>query len=274
MEEWTCLYGNCTEGKKKLLFNCIESYDTKPFSTRIDDHHSLKMIYEPMVEQMGVTVEIADKTSMEKNTLAMTALAFSDSHGIFAENPQMVEAFVNAHRDYSVVFILGDCTRDDVTAILNVIPLHVPVLAVAGNHNEKDFYDEFQSRIVDVHGKVVNLKNGVTVCGLGGVNRYKRDNPKRMMFSQDESIFISKVMEASIDDHIETIDILLSHDKAFTKASPDRYYSHTGLIGITRLINLGVTYHVFGHYHEEESFVYLPSNTIGHCVYLMRYLKL
>ena len=256
--KWTATAGTPSQGKQICMLN-----------TSIDGYHSLKHIYEKYANKLGVTVDVVDKSQL-KPALSVNALIFSDGHGSFYENPGKVKTFVSSCNNYDVVFLLGDLTPGDLQTILEIIPEDIPVLAVAGNHDQRDIFESFE-RITDVHGKAVTLDNGIVIAGLGGSNRYKRDVPRRMMLSQCESLHLSDVIKEVSDGHI---DILLSHDKAFLSANED--IAHTGLIGLTKVIkdHPKMRYHLFGHDHEDKTIRYAPSNTIGKCIYQMAFLKL
>lgn len=236
----------------------------------IDDTHALKMRYEPLAEELGITKKELGDGEGPSAKLNFNVLAFADGHNAFHTCPKKISEFVGNHPDYEAIFLLGDLTAADIETVLSHVYKDVPILAIAGNHDERDVFLPFP-RITDVHGKAVELPNGIVVAGMGGSNRYKRNAPKRMMLNQYESLLVAECVKEESQGHI---DILLSHDKSFIQADPD--IAHTGLLGVTKVIkdHPQLSYHLYGHDHEAKTLQYSPGNIVGKCIYQMEYLQL
>ena len=179
----------------------------------------------------------------------ITILAISDTH-----NHLDINELENINDDYEVCVLLGDISQNDLDLILKYIPRE-KIIGIHGNCDRNDFLDK--NNINNIHGKVIDV-NGIKFAGISG--SYLSHNG----FNHEESLtFLNNLPNA---------DILISHDKAYTKKGIDKY--HLGLKGITTyLYKERIAYHLHGHLHQNDIDTLL-NGTISIGVYGIKIIKL
>ena len=164
-------------------------------------------------------------------------LFITDTHNCLTYDKECIEYIKNA-KDYDYCILLGDHSANDLDEITKMISKD-KICGVLGNHDSWDKYEEYGINNID--GKIIEV-NGVKIAGISGSFKYKNSD-QYALYTHEESIEIA--------DKMEYADILVSHDKPFTKDFHDN--AHDGLKGITKyLYKNQVPLHIHGHLHEES----------------------
>ena len=164
-------------------------------------------------------------------------LFITDTHNCLTYDKECIEYIKNA-KDYDYCILLGDHSANDLDEITKMISKD-KICGVLGNHDSWDKYEEYGINNID--GKIIEV-NGVKIAGISGSFKYKNSD-QYALYTHEESIEIA--------DKMEYADILVSHDKPFTKDFHDN--AHDGLKGITKyLYKNKVSLHIHGHLHEEN----------------------
>ncbi len=183
-------------------------------------------------------------------------LVIADAHGTIHFHEDLISEYKDSN--YDLCCILGDVTEYDYEVILKYIPKE-KIVALLGNHDKKDVIDKFD--LYNLNGNTIVL-NGVRIGGIQGSHKYK--NEDYPMYTHEESI--------ELLDSMETVDILLSHDKPFTIDTGDNV--HDGLKGITKYIyDRKVPINIHGHLHK-SSLTNLKNGTCVKCVYLCELVEI
>lgn len=185
-------------------------------------------------------------------------LFIADTHDCLSYDKETVEYIKNA-KDYDCCILLGDHSANDLKEILKIIP-NDKIYGILGNHDSWEKYQEYN--IQNINGKVIDIK-GIKIAGIGGSYKYKNSD-QYAMYSHEKSIEIADSMQGA--------DILISHDKAFTKKNYGD--AHDGLKGITKYIyKNNIPVHIHGHLHEENEEV-LKNGAKSICLYKAKYIEL
>ena len=180
-------------------------------------------------------------------------LFITDTHGMLSYEKDTLDYMMNL-KDYDCCILLGDHSP-----IKNIIP-NEKLYGVLGNHDSWSLYQD--NGINDINGKVTSI-NGIKIAGLCGSYKYKNSD-EYAMYTHEESIELANKMESA--------DILVSHDKPFTKS--DYGESHDGLKGVTEYIYKNhIPLHVHGHLHEESEEI-LKNGTKSICLYGVKLLEI
>ena len=161
-------------------------------------------------------------------------LIITDTHNCLYYDKKEIEKIKDAK--YDICLLLGDVTNSDIYEILKIVPYN-KIYGLLGNHDGLDRFEE--SKIRSLNGQVITVNN-VRIAGLQGSHRYKVGNYG--MYSHEESIKIA--------DRIPEADILVSHDRPFTKDNNDNV--HDGLKGVTYYCYKNhIKLEIHGHLHKE-----------------------
>lgn len=186
--------------------------------------------------------------------ICLDVMTVADTHGNLMQKDVMKALSGNPNPD--VVFFLGDNYPDDIEAVLEVVPKHIRMYGVAGNHDFKDILTPYSERIIDVSkncystGGMVGV-TGYSVGGLSGSIRYKDDECYAMLTNEESN--------AIMEDKPQ-VDILITHDKpCFTL--PEKITSHSGLTGIGNYI-LRAKPKIVLHGHLHEKYIKRMGDTI------------
>lgn len=176
--------------------------------------------------------------------ICLNVLTIADGHGKLMQRD--IKKVLDEHPNPDVVFFLGDNTSEDIEAVLELVPKHVKMYGVVGNHDFKDVLEPYKDRITDVSeysyatGNMTS-ETDYTIGGLAGSLRYKPDD-RYVMLSNEES-------EAILERKPE-VDILITHDKPCFSV-PETLTAHSGLTGIGKYIIEKMPKIVLhGHLHE------------------------
>ncbi len=185
-------------------------------------------------------------------------LFITDTHGMLYYEKDTVDYMINL-KDYDCCILLGDHSANDLEIIKNIIP-NEKLYGVLGNHDGWNLYKD--NGIMDINGQVISI-NGVKIAGICGSYKYKNFK-ECAMYTHEESVELANKMEKA--------DILVSHDKPFTKSEYGE--SHDGLKGITEYIYKNhISIHIHGHIHEESEEI-LKNGTKCICLYKVKLLEL
>lgn len=185
-------------------------------------------------------------------------LFIADTHDCLSDDKETAEYIKNT-KDYDCCILLGDHSANDLKEILKIIP-NDKIYGVLGNHDSWEKYQEYKIR--NINGKVIDIK-GIKIAGIGGSYKYKNSD-QYAMYSHEKSIEIADSMQGA--------DILISHDKAFTKKKYGD--AHDGLKGITQYIYKNhIPLHIHGHIHEESE-EKLKNGTKSMCLYKAKCIEL
>lgn len=226
--------------KIKKLINVILIKNNK----RLKSDEKQELIYED-----NLYAEYGECEKLKKGNLKILFIA--DTHDSLKYDDEIKEYIKNA-KNYDACILLGDLSSDDLYEILQIVPKE-KIYGVLGNHDGWDRFDKYN--INNIHGKIIEI-NGYKIAGFGGSFKYK-DSNEYVMYSHEDSIKIA--------DTIEKSDILISHDKTFTKNEFGK--SHDGLKGITKYIYKNhISLHIHGHLHEEKEDIF-KNGTKSICLY-------
>jgi Icc-related predicted phosphoesterase len=190
--------------------------------------------------------------------LGIKILFIADTHGMLRYEQELID-YISYLKNYDCCILLGDHSANDLEIIKSIIPQN-KLYGVLGNHDGWNLYRN--NGIEDINGKVIKIKE-IKIAGIGGSFKYKESNDYAM-YTHEESIGIA--------DKMENADILISHDKPYTKEEYGE--SHDGLKGITYYIyKNGVPLHIHGHIHEESETT-LRNGTKSVCLYKVKLLEL
>lgn len=185
-------------------------------------------------------------------------LFITDTHNCLTYDKECIEYIKNA-KDYDYCILLGDHSANDLDEITKIVPKD-KISGVLGNHDSWDKYEEYGINNID--GKIIEV-NGVKIAGISGSFKYKNSD-QYALYTHEESIEIADKMECA--------DILVSHDKPFTKDFHDN--AHDGLKGITKyLYKNKVPLHIHGHLHEENE-EYLKNGTKTICLFKAKIVEI
>ncbi len=185
-------------------------------------------------------------------------LFITDTHNCLTYDKECIEYIKNA-KDYDYCILLGDHSAEDLYEITQIIPKD-KICGVLGNHDSWDKYKE--NGINNIDGKTIEIK-GTKIAGISGSFKYKNTD-QYALYTHEESIEIA--------DKMEKADILVSHDKPFTKDLHDN--AHDGLKGITKyLYKNQVPLHIHGHLHEESE-EYLKNGTKTICLFKAKIVEI
>lgn len=185
-------------------------------------------------------------------------LFVTDTHDCLSYEEDTIN-FIKNTNDYDYCILLGDHSATDLQLITQIIPKD-KLCGVLGNHDSWDKYKEFSINNID--GKVIDIK-GVRIAGISGSYKYKNSS-EYALYTHEESIDIACKME--------TADILVSHDKPYTKKQYGD--AHDGLKGVTEYIYKNhIPLHIHGHLHEESEDI-LKNGTKTICLYKAKILEM
>lgn len=185
-------------------------------------------------------------------------LFVTDTHDCLSYEEDTLN-FIKNTNDYDYCILLGDHSATDLQLITQIIPKD-KLCGVLGNHDSWDKYKEFSINNID--GKVIDIK-GVRIAGISGSYKYKNSS-EYALYTHEESIDIACKME--------TADILVSHDKPYTKKQYGD--AHDGLKGVTEYIYKNhIPLHIHGHLHEESEDI-LKNGTKTICLYKAKILEM
>ncbi len=190
--------------------------------------------------------------------IGLRILFIADTHNCLSYEEECANYLKNLKSDdYDICLILGDMSSLDFSIIKNIIPQE-KLYGIVGNHDSIDALEI--NNIKNINGKVIEC-NGIRIAAIMGSNKYK--NGDYGMMTQDECI--------ALEQNMESADILVTHDKAYTYDRKDKV--HDGLKGITEyLYRNHVPIHVHGHLHEnyEET---LKNGTKSICIYKVKLIE-
>lgn len=185
-------------------------------------------------------------------------LFIADTHDCLSYDEECLNKLKNM-RDYDYCILLGDHSATDLEIISKIVPLD-KICGVLGNHDSWKKYDTYG--IKDINGKVIKI-NGVKIAGISGSCKYKNSD-NYALYTHEESSDLANKMESA--------DILVSHDKPFTKDNHNM--AHDGLKGITEYIyKHNIAIHIHGHLHESYEEI-LKNGTKSICIYNIKLLDL
>ena len=84
----------------------------------------------------------ANKNISRPRKLGLKLIAISDTHGYLALSKDRLNNFMENIPEYDLCVLLGDIHPYDLAQIVAVIPKE-KILAVAGNHDTFELYDQF-----------------------------------------------------------------------------------------------------------------------------------
>lgn len=195
---------------------------------------------------------------VERRKLKLKLLFIADTHDCLYYEEETLE-YIKSIKNYDYCVLLGDHSVNDLQEILKIIPSN-KIFGVLGNHDSWEKYSEYGINNID--GKVINV-NGIRIAGISGSFKYK-NSENYALYTHEESIEIANKMGYA--------DILISHDKQFTKDNHSP--AHDGLKGITEyLYKNRVPLNIHGHLHEDSEQL-LKNGTKSICLYKVRYMEL
>ena len=193
---------------------------------------------------------------VSKIEFSIDLLVIADTHGELKYNKSYINLLKKSK--YDLCCILGDVTDLDYEIILKYIPID-KIVGLLGNHDRFDILDKYG--IKNISGNVIHI-NGVSIAGIEGCFKYKNENYPS--FTHESSI---RFLEG-----LPKVDILLSHDKPYTKDNNDKV--HDGLKGITKyLYDNKVPVNIHGHIHKNYEDK-LKNGTIEKSVYGVELIKI
>lgn len=185
-------------------------------------------------------------------------LFVTDTHDCLSYEEDTLN-FIKNTNGYDYCILLGDHSATDLQLITQIIPKE-KLCGVLGNHDSWDKYKEYDINNID--GKVIDIK-GVRIAGISGSYKYKNSS-EYALYTHEESIDIANKME--------TADILVSHDKPYTKKQYGD--AHDGLKGVTEYIYKNhIPIHIHGHLHVESEDI-LKNGTKTICLYKVKILEM
>lgn len=193
-----------------------------------------------------------------RESFGIKILFIADTHDCLSCDKETLD-FIKNTKDYDCCILLGDHSANDLRKIINIIPKE-KLYGVLGNHDSWDKLDEYN--ITNISGKVIQI-NGIKIAGLSGSFKYK-DSSEYALYTHEESIDIANNMPQA--------DILISHDKPFTK--PEFGQAHDGIKGITEYMYKNhVSLNIHGHLHENSEQI-LKNGAKSICLYKAKLLNL
>lgn len=196
-----------------------------------------------------------------REKLGIKVLAVFDDHGFIRRSD--LEKGIQAKPDF-VVFG-GDHSRYTVELVAQAAT-GIRKYALRGNH-DNDYIEQTFKRVgaVNIHGKILETSEGLVIGGMQGSHIYRENRKGRTFLTHYESMQVAKSMIYELKNRQTGMNILFSHDKAFTKTyDPTFVYndgcSHVGLIGNTWLVSyndyrkgvLPTGCFIHGHLHQKD----------------------
>lgn len=178
------------------------------------------------------------RSTTPKEPLKGRLLAFADLHSISRAEWDMIICFDYDRVD--AVVLQGDICRAYAERIRRIVPPHVPVLYVLGNHDGWNEYDGLRS-MTNLDGRVVTVNN-IRMAGMAGSTRYKPDSTVVMRSQKEAKKIMGKLPAA---------DVLITHASPYHMLADDD--AHEGFRAISRYIaKRRPAYHLFGHHHIDH----------------------
>lgn len=191
----------------------------------------------------------------------------ADTHGELLKKEEeynKLKQFINDGCD--VIISLGDVRQDELEILCELNNDKYPILAVKGNHDELNQFDNFPN-IIDINNKLVEI-NGVKFIGLEGSIKYKEYSYPS--YTQEESLIMVDDMPAA--------DILISHAKCWVYDDINMGTNcHVGLIGNTKYLlknRCSLNFHGHNHKQYETEIHTLSNGSVSYGVYLVEKISI
>ena len=171
-------------------------------------------------------------------------ICIADTHGcLLSKNDDFNNLVKELEQGCDAIILLGDIRQDELSIIVNLNNGRFPLLAVKGNHDDMNQFEDFP-QIIDLDKNVVEI-NDLKVAGLCGSIKYKGCE------------FPSYTQQESIDavSNIERADILITHAKLYIESDDNipSYNCHVGLLGSTKYFYENRCFlNIHGHDHHKS----------------------
>lgn len=174
-----------------------------------------------------------------KENLNMICIA--DTHGelLKEENKQKLDKMLNDGCD--IIICLGDIRKDELRIICELNKKRFPIIAVKGNHDDMNQFDEFED-ITDVNNNIFEINN-IKIIGMHGSIKYK--GYEYPSYTQEESLELAKTMPNA--------NILITHAHLWEEEDKNKseYDCHIGLAGATKYFYDNQCFlNIHGHDHK------------------------
>ena len=155
-------------------------------------------------------------------------ICISDTHGCLLnkDGEDYKRLVFELNNKCDVVILLGDIRKDELRIICNLVNRNFPIIAVKGNHDDYNQFNNFDD-IIDIHNNVFEIK-GIKFIGIQGcVSPYKL---------KCDSLYITQEDSLEFSEKMEHANVIISHACPYDRdcnldSSAYSYDCHIGLLG-------------------------------------------